>query len=160
LIFRLIRGWTPHVNVAFTCGPHEVFNIVIEPLVLEPSPEETQHFFLYTCQNSGFSNVAFGQILVDSKIHPWARYLAFDKVWSKKYMIVLHGKSYAITILRIHCAACSGLCNHRKLQRLLDVFSKGKGLGLDDFHASCVTVCKRESIQTRFKIKRPPQQVV
>jgi hypothetical protein len=96
-IFRLIRGWTPHVKVAFTCGPNEIFNIVIEPMAPEPSSEETQHFFLNTHQNSGYSNVAFGRILVGGKIHTWARYLAFDKVWSKKYMLVLHGKGYAIT---------------------------------------------------------------
>ena len=102
-IFRLFRGWTPHVNVAFTCGPNEILNLVIEPMKPELSPEDTRRLFAHTVQNNRvYSNLEFGRITVGGKSHTWVRYLMFDKVWSKKYMIVLGGNGYAIT------ASCNG----------------------------------------------------
>ena len=54
VLFRLVRGWTPHVNVAFIRGPNEILNIVIEPMTAEPSPEVSEHLFRLHAQQVGY----------------------------------------------------------------------------------------------------------
>jgi tetratricopeptide (TPR) repeat protein len=90
-------GWTPNVDVAFTCGPTEIVNIVVETMTPEPTPHLTEDFFRLYAQRMGYSNCEYGRIIVGNKTHTWSRYQFENKVWSKKYMIVLRGKGYAIT---------------------------------------------------------------
>ncbi len=97
MLFRLTHGWTPHVDVAFTRGPSEIFNVVVESMTPEPPPEVTEHVFRLHAQQSGYANLEFGRIAVGGRMHTWARYQIAGKIWSKKYMIVLSGKGYAVT---------------------------------------------------------------
>ncbi len=96
-LFELAHGWTPDVDVAFTSGPNEILNIVIEPMVPEPTTNVTERLFRLYAQKMNFLNCEYGRISVCNKPHTWARYQIKNKIWSKKYMIVLNGKGYAIT---------------------------------------------------------------
>ena len=78
-LIRLMRGWTPRLIVAFTCGPNEILNLIIEPMTPEPSPEVTQRLFAYSVQNKGYSNLEFGRIAIGGRNHTWVRYLMFKK---------------------------------------------------------------------------------
>jgi tetratricopeptide (TPR) repeat protein len=94
---RLAHGWTPNVDVAFTRGPDEILNIVVETMRPEPTPHFTETFFRLYAQSMNFTNCEYGRIMVANKAHTWSRYQVENKLWSKKYMIVLKGKGYAIT---------------------------------------------------------------
>ncbi|MCD4738561.1 MAG: tetratricopeptide repeat protein [Anaerolineae bacterium] len=102
VFFRLAHGWTPDVDIAFTCSPNEILNIVVETMTPEPTPNFTERFFRLYAQNMNFTNCEYGRITVGNKAHTWSRYQVKNKIWSKKYMIVLDGKGYAIT------ASCNG----------------------------------------------------
>lgn len=117
ILFRLIRGWTPHVNAAFTCGPNEILNIVIEPMTPEPTPEVSERLFKLHAQQMGYADLGFGRITVGGRQHTWARYQFADKVWSKKYMIVLGGKGYAIT------ASCKGQNMFAQREKIWDTIA-------------------------------------
>jgi len=97
VFFRLAHGWTPNVDVAFTCGPNEILNIVVETMTPEPTPDFTETFFKLYAQRMNFTNCEYGRITVENKAHTWSRYQIENEIWSKKYMIVLKGKGYAIT---------------------------------------------------------------
>jgi tetratricopeptide (TPR) repeat protein len=96
-LLRLAYGWDPSVDVAFTCGPNEILNIVVETMRPEPTPGFTESFFKLYAQRMGFTNCEYGRIIVGNKAHTWSRYQFENQVWSKKYLIVLGGKGYAIT---------------------------------------------------------------
>jgi tetratricopeptide (TPR) repeat protein len=96
-LFELVYGWTPNVDVAFTNGPDEILNIVTEIMEPEPTTNVTERFFKVYSQKMNFTNCEYGRIEVCNKVHTWVRYKMNNKVWSKKYMIVLNGKGYAIT---------------------------------------------------------------
>jgi tetratricopeptide (TPR) repeat protein len=95
--FALKSGWIPRVDVQF-CGSNEALNIVIEPMMPEPPPDVTELLFTLQAQDMEYANCEFGRITIGGKEHTWARYQFADKAWSKKYMIVLGGKGYAITV--------------------------------------------------------------
>ncbi len=97
IFFRLAHGWTPEVDVAFTCSPNEILNIVVETIPSEITPNFTEQLFRLYAQNMRFTNCEYGRIMIGNKVHTWSRYQVESKIWSKKYMIVLGGKGYAIT---------------------------------------------------------------
>jgi tetratricopeptide (TPR) repeat protein len=99
LAFKL--GWNPRVDVQFS-GANESININIESMLPEPPPDVTELLFILQSQDMEYVNCESGRITISDKEHTWARYELADTVWSKKYLIVLGGKGYAIT------AACNG----------------------------------------------------
>jgi hypothetical protein len=100
-MFALKSGWAPGVEVQFL-GADESVNISIEPMTPEPPPDVTELMFRLAAQDMGYANCEFGRITVGGRQHTWARYLLAGEIWSKKYMLVMDGKGYAIT------AACHG----------------------------------------------------
>jgi tetratricopeptide (TPR) repeat protein len=96
------HDWTPDVDVTFTCGPKEFVNVAVETMTPEPTPQMTEQIFRQYAASRHFKNCQYGRITVARQAHTWARYQASDQVWSKKYLIVLSGKGYAIT------ASCTG----------------------------------------------------
>jgi tetratricopeptide (TPR) repeat protein len=96
-VLRPAHSWAPNVDVAFTCGPNEILNIVVETMTPEPTPNFTENLFRLYAQSMNFVNCEYGRITVGNKEHTWTRYQIENKIWSKKYMIVLKGKGYAIT---------------------------------------------------------------
>jgi hypothetical protein len=94
---RLRFGWAPHVDAAFRCGENETLNVVIEPMSPEPPPHLTQHLFNLTAPQMGYADCQFGRISVGGKAHTCVRYTLGNRVWCKKYLLVLDGKGYAIT---------------------------------------------------------------
>ena len=95
--FELAYGWSPDIDVAFTSGSNETLNIVVETMVPEPTPNFTERYFRIYAKNMNFTDCECGRITIGSKVHTWARYQYKDKIWSKKYLIVLNEKGYAIT---------------------------------------------------------------
>lgn len=93
---RFTHGWKPP-EVMFGGGRGEVLNIVIEPMMPEPSPGSTQLLVTNYAMTAGFTDVKFGRITIGGKDHTWATYVADKRAWTKKYMIVLGGKGFAIT---------------------------------------------------------------
>jgi hypothetical protein len=97
ILFRVMRGWNPRVDVAFTGGPNETLNIVIEPMSPEPPPNLTERAFMLQAREMGYADYRFSRIIVENREHTCVCYQIAGKVWSKKYMIVLDGHGYAIT---------------------------------------------------------------
>jgi tetratricopeptide (TPR) repeat protein len=97
VFFKFAYGWSPDVDVAFVSGPNETLNVVVETMVPEPTPNITERFFRLYAQNMNFTDCECGRITIEGKVHTWARYQYKNKIWSKKYMIVLNKKGYAIT---------------------------------------------------------------
>jgi len=102
LAFKL--GWNPRVDVQFS-GANESININIEPMMPEPPPDVTELLFILQSQDMEYVNCESGRITIADKEHTWARYELANTIWSKKYLIVLGGKGYAIT----------AACNDRRL---------------------------------------------
>jgi len=98
LLFAIVHGWAPKVDGAFTCSYKEILNIVVESMMPEPSPELTESFFLKYARSLNLADVHIGRITILDREHTWAIYNFENKVWSKKYMIVLAGTGYAITV--------------------------------------------------------------
>jgi tetratricopeptide (TPR) repeat protein len=96
-LLKLGHGWDPTTDVAFTGGPGEIVNVVVETMSPEPPPNLTERTFRLYAQAMSFTHCEYGRIIVGNKAHTWARYLVKNRMWSKKYMIVLDGKGYAIT---------------------------------------------------------------
>jgi hypothetical protein len=97
VFFRLRYGWNPHVDVAFANGPDEIINVVVEIMNPEPTSNLTEQFFRLYAQNMNYTHCEYGRIVVVNKAHTWTRYVVKNQIWSKKYLIVLNGKGYAIT---------------------------------------------------------------
>jgi len=89
-------GWNPSVTVQFV-GVNESFNINVETMTPELPPDVTELLSIIQLQDMGCVNCQFGRITVEGKSHTWARYVFPDKMWSKKYLIVLGGNGYAMT---------------------------------------------------------------
>jgi hypothetical protein len=102
ILFAIVNGWIPKVDVEFSTGPNEYINIAVEIIRPEPSPQFLEYFFSQYAQQMNFADCMFGRIFVGQKEHVWARYQMPNNVWSKKYMIILNGVGYAIS------ASCSG----------------------------------------------------
>ncbi len=97
ILSSLKLGWIPSVNVQF--GNANVgFNIAIESMSPELPPDLTELIFALQAQDMEYVNCEFGRIALGDKVHTWARYELAGKLWSKKYMLVLGGKGYAITV--------------------------------------------------------------
>ena len=94
-VFKL--GWIPSVNVQFG-NANVSFNIAIEPMSPELPPDLTELMFALQAQDMDYVNCKFGRISLGDKVHTWARYELAGKLWSKKYMLVLGGSGYAITV--------------------------------------------------------------
>jgi hypothetical protein len=95
---RLRYGCGADVDIAFTNGPDEIMNILVETMSPEPTPNFTEQLFRAQAQHTmNYTHCEYGRIIVENKAHTWARYLFASKLWSKKYLIVLDGKGYAIT---------------------------------------------------------------
>ena len=90
-------GWIPSVNVQFG-NANVSFNIAIESMSPELTPELTELIFALQAQDMEYVNCEFGRMSLGDKVHTWARYELAGKLWSKKYMLVLGGKGYAITV--------------------------------------------------------------
>ena len=97
VLFKWRHGWGPKADVVFTHGSDEALNIMIETMSPEPTPNDTERFFRVYAQSMNYTNCEYGRIMVGGKVHTWSRYLFDNTLWSKKYMIVLDGKGYAIT---------------------------------------------------------------
>lgn len=95
---RLRYGCGSDVDIVFTNGPDEIMNILVETMSPEPTPSIIEQLFRAQAQHTmNYTHCEYGRIIVGNKAHTWARYLFANKLWSKKYMIVLDGKGYAIT---------------------------------------------------------------
>ena len=94
-------GWVPGVEVQFV-GAGESLNVSIETMAPEPPPDVTERLFRLAAQDMGYAHCEYGRITVGGRQHTWARYVLAGQAWSKKYMLVLGGKGYAIT------GACQG----------------------------------------------------
>jgi tetratricopeptide (TPR) repeat protein len=90
-------GWIPSVNVQFG-NANVSINIAIESMSPELPPDLTELMFALQAQDMEYVNCEFGRISLGDKVHTWARYELAGKLWSKKYMLVLGGKGYAITV--------------------------------------------------------------
>lgn len=99
-VFSGLRcGHGSDVDVVFTNGPDEIMNFLVETMNSEPTPSFTERLFRAQAQHTmNYTHCEYGRIIVGNKAHAWARYLFSNKLWSKKYMIVLDGKGYAITV--------------------------------------------------------------
>jgi hypothetical protein len=97
LLFLVAEGWNPNVDITFVGGRDEIVNFVIEDLNPEPTPEGCIEIFEHSVRQNTEGPVKFGIIEVEGRSHAWASYNFLGKMWSKKYMIVLHGRGYAIT---------------------------------------------------------------
>ena len=97
LPLTLKLGWTPSVTVEFL-GKSESFNINIEAMTPELPPDVTELLAIIQTQDMEYVNCEFGRIIVQDKTHTWVRYELKDKIWSKKYLIVIGGNGYAMTV--------------------------------------------------------------
>lgn len=81
----------------FSRGTRERLNIVVEPLLPEPPPEVNELMFRLNARDMNYTDLEFGRIAVAGRLHAWVRYVMLSKAWSKKYLIVLDGRGFAIT---------------------------------------------------------------
>lgn len=115
---RLRYGWGSDVDIVFTNGPDEIMNILVETMSPEPTPHFTEQLFRAQAQDTmNYSHCEYGRIIVGNRTHTWARYLFANKLWSKKYLIVLAGQGYAIT------ASCNDREGFLQRERIWDAIA-------------------------------------
>jgi hypothetical protein len=81
----------------FTNKKKEYLNIVIETMRPEIPPDLTEMMFQLTALQMNYTYIESGRINIEARDHTWSSYVISNKVWSKKYMIVLNGYGYALT---------------------------------------------------------------
>jgi hypothetical protein len=89
-----------HANILeeFSLGSREYLNIVVESMLPEPPPDVTELLFTLQAQDMGYTDVDFDRITVGGRDHTCVRYTMNSKACLKKYLIVLNGHGYAITV--------------------------------------------------------------
>lgn len=80
----------------FSCGK-EHLNIVVESMQPEIPPDINELIFTLQAQKMNYTDLQFGRITVEERVHAWVSYVMNQKGWLKKYLIVLNGYGYALT---------------------------------------------------------------
>jgi hypothetical protein len=83
--------------VEFTCGSEESINVSVMPLGAELPPDVTELSMTLEAQDLEFTDPIFGRITVGGREHVTARYIAWSRVHSKKYLLVFGDRGYALT---------------------------------------------------------------
>lgn len=81
----------------FSCGGKEHLNIVVESMQPEIPPDINELMFTLQAQKMNYTDLQFGRITVEERVHAWVSYVMNQKGWLKKYLIVLNGYGYALT---------------------------------------------------------------
>jgi hypothetical protein len=118
LLFWMVNGSDPNVDISFVNGKDEIVNIIIEEMNPEPSPEDCVMMFNYAVRHNTEGPINFGLIAIAGRYHACVSYLFLGKIWSKKYMIVLNRMGYAIT------AGCTDFEYFKKREPIWDEVAK------------------------------------
>jgi Tfp pilus assembly protein PilF len=84
--------------VEFTCGLDESLNVSVMPLGADLPLDVTELHMKLEAQDFEFTDLTFGRIKVGEREHTTARYVAWSRVHSKKYLLVFGDRGYALTM--------------------------------------------------------------
>jgi hypothetical protein len=96
IVFWIMRGWIPGVEVAFTNGPSEIVNITTSR-VTPGNEANKRNEYIHDIRFMGGTILSVETIMIKEKNHTCFQYHYAGQAWFKKYLVIINGFVYAIT---------------------------------------------------------------